>query len=595
MRFNLRVYRESVNRDTNRRRFTAGRHRRTMGIIVALIMMTALVTPRASAGVTGAVPFSGDDPAVGTRTVTIADIADFHGHIERGADNAMAFDVADSHNLGNLIAVSTGDLVGGSPYESAALDDQPTLDMIRAWGLTISAVGNHELDRGVADFNNRVADPANGIDWLCANVSDANKASSGRLSRVKDYTIREVNGKRIGFVGALTSALGSVATPQITKDADLVGRDVDAINRVSRQLKRSGAVDAMVALFHSDASNAIAIGGDVDLIYTGHTHAVKRLVSRGDAPIIEAGSYGQDMAVQDLIISGSGRQAKVTVRDVDLGNGTEPTRVDGVMRVAGMAAHPRQAAWMSAGGADPGRAARSERIVALAGEQTSAIGNMVIGSLAPGARYDKSVPADHPGSLGMLVADANREAIIRRVYAGTRLHVVGFSNGGSLRTQRLDLNADRKISVREVDSLLALQFKTAYETFPVEQLKGVLSQQFWHDNDGKLRRKWLGVSSNVSYRYEDCAASDGCCGLSEQGIPKRQEAVRITDLVIDGVPVHDDDLVIVASNSYLLQGGDGYSGFRAGTDYGELDMGYAQPLKDYLQTHSPLGSNDADA
>ena len=42
MRFNLRVYRESVNRDTNRRRFTAGRHRRTMSVIVAFIMMTAL-------------------------------------------------------------------------------------------------------------------------------------------------------------------------------------------------------------------------------------------------------------------------------------------------------------------------------------------------------------------------------------------------------------------------------------------------------------------------------------------------------------------------------------------------------------------------
>lgn len=595
MRFNLRVYRESVNRDTNRRRFTAGRHRRTMGVIVALIMMTALVAPRASAGVTGAVPFSGDDPASGIRTVTIADITDFHGHIERGADNAMAFDVADSHNPGNLIAVSTGDLVGGSPYESAALDDQPTLDMARAWGLTISAVGNHELDRGVADFNNRVTNPANGIDWLCANVSDANKASSGMPSRVKDYTIREVNGKRIGFVGALTGALGSVATPRITRDADLVGRDVDAINRVSRQLKRSGAVDAVVVLFHSDASNAVAIGGDADLIYTGHAHAVKRLVSRGGAPIIEAGSYGRDMAVQDLTISGSGRQAKVTVRDVDLGNGAEPTRVDGVVRVAGMAAHPRQAAWMSAGGADPGRVARSERIFALAGERTSAIGDATIGSLAPGARYDTSVPGDRPGSLGLLVADANREAIIRRLYAGTRLHVVGFSNGGSLRTQRLDLNADRKISVREVDSLMALQFKTAHETFAVGKLKGVLAQQFWRDNDGKLRRKWLGVSSNVSYRYEDCATSDGRCGLSEQGDSQRQEAVLITDLVIDGVAVRDDDLVIVASNSYLLQGGDGYSGFKAGANYGELDMEYAQPLKDYIRTHSPLGSADDDA
>ena len=153
--------------------------------------------------------FSGDNPSSGTRTVTIADITDFHGHIERGADNATAFTVADSHNPGNMIPVSTGDLVGGSPYESAVEKDQPTLDMAKAWGLTISAIGNHEFDRGVADFNNRIADPSNGIDWLCANASAANKSPDGLLSHVRDSTIRTVNGKRIGFVGALTDALGS--------------------------------------------------------------------------------------------------------------------------------------------------------------------------------------------------------------------------------------------------------------------------------------------------------------------------------------------------------------------------------------------------
>lgn len=74
-----------------------------------------------------------------------------------------------------------------------------------------------------------IADPSNGIDWLCANTSAASKSPDGLLSHVRDSTIRTVNGKRIGFVGALTDALGSVATPQITRDADLderaVGRD----------------------------------------------------------------------------------------------------------------------------------------------------------------------------------------------------------------------------------------------------------------------------------------------------------------------------------------------------------------------------------
>ena len=64
----------------------------------------------------------------------------------------------------------------------------------------------------------------------------------------------------------------------------------------------------------------------------------------------------------------------------------------------------------------------------------------------------------------MLVADANRESIMRNVYAGTRLPVVGFSNNGSLRTKQLDMDEDGKVTIREVDSLMALQFHAAHET-----------------------------------------------------------------------------------------------------------------------------------
>lgn len=568
MRFNLRVYRESVNRDTNRRRFTAGRHRRTMSVIVALIMMTALVAPNI-AGAAGAVPFSGEDPATGTRTVTIADITDFHGHIEHGADVAAAFTLADSHNPDNMVPVSTGDLVGGSPYESAVRQDKPTLDMAKVWGLTVSAVGNHEFDRSVADFNNRVAAPANGIDWLCANVSSANKSATGKLSHVKDYTIRTVNGKRIGFVGALTDALGSVATPQITEDADLSERAVDA-------------------------SAATGLGRDVDLVYTGHTHAVKQGVTDGGAPIYEAGSFGQNMAVQDLIITGHGRHAKVQVADVNLGNGTEATAVPGVLNVEGLDAHPRQAAWMSAGVVSNGSVARSRQLYTKANYAASA-GNAVIGTLAPGTNFDKRTSVGHEGSVGMLVADANRESIMRNVYAGTRLPVVGFSNDGSLRTKQLDMDEDGKVTIREVDSLMALQFHAAHETLTGLGLKAVLAQQFHRNDDGELEHRWLGISSNVRYRYVQCGDGGATCTLGDSDGNGNQHTgvkatVGIVDLTIDGRPIADDDLVIIASNSYLLQGGDNYSAFRAGSNYGELEMSYNQPLHEYLAAHPKLSA-----
>lgn len=582
-----------VNRDMKKRRRRAG-GRPGVAIGTALcVVLTALVAPNI-AGAAGAVPFSGEDPATGTRTVTIADITDFHGHIEHGADVAAAFTLADSHNPDNMVPVSTGDLVGGSPYESAVKQDKPTLDMAKVWGLTVSAVGNHEFDRSVADFNNRVAAPANGIDWLCANVSSANKSATGKLSHVKDYTIRTVNGKRIGFVGALTDALGSVATPQITEDADLSERAVGALNRVAGELKRSGKVDAVVALLHADASAATGLGRDVDLAYTGHTHAVKQGVTDGGAPIYEAGSFGQNMAVQDLIITGHGRHAKVQVADVNLGNGTEATAVPGVLNVEGLDAHPRQAAWMSAGVVSNGSVARSRQLDTKANYAARA-GNAVIGTLAPGTNFDKRTSVGHEGSVGMLVADANRESIMRNVYAGTRLPVVGFSNDGSLRTKQLDMDEDGKVTIREVDSLMALQFHAAHETLTGLGLKAVLAQQFHRNDDGELEHRWLGISSNVRYRYVQCGDGGATYTLGDSDGNGNQHTgvkatVGIVDLTIDGRPITDDDLVIIASNSYLLQGGDNYSAFRAGSNYGELEMSYTQPLHEYLAAHPKLSA-----
>lgn len=363
--------------------------------------------------------------------------------------------------------------------------------MAKAWGLTISAIGNHEFDRGVADFNNRIADPSNGIDWLCANASAANKSPDGLLSHVRDSTIRTVNGKRIGFVGALTDALGSVATPQITRDADLDERAVDAINRVARELKRSGKVDAVVALLHADASAAADIGRDVDVVYTGHSHAIKRGTTAGWRAYLRGGQLRAEHGRAGFDHHRCRRRATVRVADVDLGNGTSHTAVDGVLGVDGLNAHPAQAAWMSAGAEENDEVSRAQHIYQASATYANHTGSAVIGTLASGVNFDKQGSDKHGNTVGVLVADANRESIMKHVYAGNRLPVIGFSNNGSLRTPRLDMNGDGKVTVREVDSLMALQFKAAHETLTGRDVKRVLAEQFRRD-DGRLERRWLG-------------------------------------------------------------------------------------------------------
>src|SRR5687768_8952360 len=52
----------------------------------------------------------------------------------------------------NHIFVAAGDLIGGSPLLSALFNDEPTIEALSLMGLEVSAVGNHEFDRGADEL-----------------------------------------------------------------------------------------------------------------------------------------------------------------------------------------------------------------------------------------------------------------------------------------------------------------------------------------------------------------------------------------------------------------------------------------------------------
>src|SRR5262245_48482084 len=52
----------------------------------------------------------------------------------------------------NTIFVAAGDLIGASPLLSALFHDEPTVEALSLMGLEVSAVGNHEFDKGLAEL-----------------------------------------------------------------------------------------------------------------------------------------------------------------------------------------------------------------------------------------------------------------------------------------------------------------------------------------------------------------------------------------------------------------------------------------------------------
>ena len=127
-------------------------------------------------------------------------------------------------------------------------NDDPTIDALVASGLDVSAVGNHEFDAGFADLTDRViprfgghdgegdptdAERAGGLDFaLGANVYKKGTTEPA----LPEYTVKTVNGVRVGVVGAVTAETRTKVSPDGITTIDF-GDPVEAVNRVAKQLK----------------------------------------------------------------------------------------------------------------------------------------------------------------------------------------------------------------------------------------------------------------------------------------------------------------------------------------------------------------------
>ncbi|PLS29685.1 multifunctional 2',3'-cyclic-nucleotide 2'-phosphodiesterase/5'-nucleotidase/3'-nucleotidase [Bifidobacterium parmae] len=511
-----------------------------------------------------------DQPGKDAKQVTVFDITDFHGHIETGQWIEAAYKkLAADHNPGNSVFVSSGDLVGASPFESSYFKDKPTLEMAKAWGLSVSALGNHELDKGTGDFNDRIADPQYGIDWVAANISGG-KLTSDRL---KPYTIKTINGKKVAFVGAITADLKNVVSPSVMQGVTVTD-PVQAVNKVADQLsdgdQSNGEADAVVALVHEDgdtlASDGDGFDANVDLVYAGHSHRNEYgTTTKSGAPILEAGKYGQDAAAQDLFIEGTGKDSKVTVKNVSQYDITYVTNKDGTAPSKGFEGDPN------------GPAAK---VYQQAQKDSASAGEQVVGTIDKSANFAKGDWSAET-QLGTLNADAALESA-KKTEVG-RNATIGFINPGGLRTDNLDLDGNKRITVKEAYSMLPFGNDNSVVDLTGKQLKTVLAQQ-WQEKDGKSNVVRLGISSNVTFTYTLMPDAN-----------TKVPVATVTDVYVDGKQIKDDDTVTVAANSFLLSGGDGFTGFKAqGAPRltGTVDV---QGLIDYLGAHPDVKGDESPA
>ena len=281
-----------------------------------------------------------------TVDIDLVTVNDFHGRIEQSAPSggiAALSSAVKAIRAGNpnTVFAAAGDMIGASTFTSFIQKDVPTIEALNEAGLDVSSVGNHEFDQGFADLTDRVM-PLALWDYLGANIYEKGTTTPA----LPEYYIRDFDGVRIGFVGAVTDELPSLVSPAGIATID-VGDPGEAANRVAAQLSDgndlNGEADIVVLLVHegavttalSSATDANTRFGEIvhqtvmqpnsniDAIVSGHSHLAYNHVINGH-PVISSGQYGERFSKMDITYSKKTKSFTMKNQIFSLMDGTTP-------------------------------------------------------------------------------------------------------------------------------------------------------------------------------------------------------------------------------------------------------------------------------
>jgi 5'-nucleotidase len=547
-------------------------------------------------------------------------INDFHGQLEKldatktssGRVNATPAGGAEylSTHLQQLrataqgwgaksLTVAAGDLIGATPLLSAAFHDEPTIEAMNLMGLDVTSVGNHEFDEGYKELkrmqnggciadgtgaNNQNSCPDHefgGADfnYLAANVK---KVATGK-TLFKPYTIKKVNGHKVGFIGMTLQDTPNIVTKSGVEGLKFTD-EVKTANKLVPELKAKG-VQAIVVLLHEGVAPttvtdinacdyaegsvqpgieiAKALDPEIDLVISGHTHFPYTCTVRDPhghrRMITSAYSVGRVITELNLTIKNSNGDV---VRSRTTATNHIVTNTD-----------------TSPDAALTALIARYQGLVAP-------IANEVLGQIAPAEssnNLSRSNEANGFDSLvGNLITDSQRvDPSI--VPAGQTTPVVAFMNPGGIRADLVE-NAAGDVTYGAAFSVQPFNNYDASLDLTGAQILALLNEQWNGKNESTDPTKWKVLQvSGLKYTWDKSLAAE--VGTDALVGPVLIDA-NGDGTVADTEVINPATTYRVAANAFLADGGDGFATFSASKNkyLGGLDI---DALSAYLKAHNP--------
>lgn len=541
-----------------------------------LFLIVALLAVAASASMSAA-----QAKPSGTVNVQILALNDFHGNllppsgssgrvgtIDAGGVEYLATHINNLRALNpNTVVVSAGDMVGASPLISALFHDEPTIEAFNLIGLDFNAVGNHEFDEGWSELVRLQEGGCHPVDgcldgddfagaefqFLAANVT---RKDNGKTI-FPAYKMRSFAGAKIAFIGMTLEGTPSIVTPSGIADLNFLD-EADTVNALIPELKAKG-IETIVVLIHEGGvqsspapyNGCVGISGpivdivnrfddEVDVVISGHTHQPYNCTIDNKL-VTSAFSFGRLVTKIDLTIDRE--TGEVTTMAADNRIVTRDVVKDSFLTA----------------------------LVNKYNALVAPIANRVIGSIT--GNITRTTNAAGESALGDVIADAQLYATTDPANGGA---VIAFMNPGGIRADLTYAGSpagegDGNVTYGESFTVQPFGNNLVTVTMTGAQIDTLLEQQFV--GCGQTSNRILQVSNGFTYSWSSSAPA---CNK-----------VDPTSIKLNGVTLDPAGSYRVTMNSFLADGGDGFTTFTLGTDRlgGAVDT---DALEAYFAVFSPV-------